>query len=246
MDFSRLASKAVTQPFCLPCMNKLISSKYFIGLVIILSLSVPAAAFATVGVGVGSGKITVQKALVPGGIYELPAVPVLNTGDESSGYEMDIEYLQDQSQLQPPQSWFSFDPGTFSLDPSKVQTVKITLTVPVNAKPGDYFAYVEAHPVKVAVSGVTRINIAAAAKLYFTVAPANIFEGVYYRVLSFFTQYAPWTYIVLALLGFAVLISLFRRFFSFNLGISVRKKEEDSRTPTSVPTPKRKSKRIVE
>lgn len=192
---------------------------------LLVSLIIPAFASATIGVGIGSGKIVVQEAVLPGGIYNLPSVPVLNTGDEPSQYAMDIEYLQGQQQLQPPESWFSFDPATFSLDPSKVQTVKITLSVPVNAKPGDYFAYIETHPVVAEKVGVSRVGIAAAAKLYFTVAPANIFQGMYYRALAFLTQYAPWTYITLGLLGLAVLVTLFRRFFSFNLGISVRKKE---------------------
>ncbi len=189
-----------------------------------LLMCVPLAASATIGVGVGSGKIVVQEAVLPGGIYNLPSVPVLNTGTQSSQYSMDIEYLQGQQQLQPPKSWFSLDPTTFSLDPEHSQVVKITLSVPVNAKPGDYFAYIEAHPIEVGVSGVTRINIAAAAKLYFVVAPANIFQGIYYRALAFLTQYAPWTYIALSLLGLAVLITIFRRFFSFNLGVSVKKK----------------------
>jgi len=103
--------------------------------------------------------------------------------------------------------------------------VKVTLTIPIKARPGNYFAYIEAYPVKTAISGVTRINIAAATKLYFTVAPANIFEGIYYRVLSFITHYAPWTYIIFGLIGLFVLIYLFRRFFNFNLGISISKKE---------------------
>lgn len=206
-------------------MNRVAHWKLIVIPGLLLSLIVPAFAFATVGVGVGSGKIMVQEAMVPGGIYNLPPVPVLNTGNEPSQYGMDIEYLQGQQQLQPPGSWFSFSPGVFHLDPQHSQIVKITVSVPVNAKPGDYFAYIEAHPAKAGVSGVTRINIAAAVKLYFTVAPANIFQGVYYRILAFVTQYAPWTYLTFGLLALVILIALFRRFFSFNFGISVRKKE---------------------
>lgn len=190
-----------------------------------LAVIVPSVTYASVGVGVGTGKIQIQKTLVPGGIYELPTVPVLNTGTQLSNYGMDIEYLQGQQQLQPSKDWFSLSPSTFSISPQKVQSVKITLTIPIKARPGNYFAYIEAYPIKTAVTGVTRINIAAATKLYFTVAPANIFEGIYYRVLSFVTHYAPWTYIIFGLIGLFILIYLFRRFFNFNLGISISKKE---------------------
>ncbi len=200
--------------------------KFFIpGIFFLTAFILPTTAFATVGVGVGLGKITIQKDFVPGGIYTLPSVPVLNTGDQVSRYKVDIEYLQTQQQIKPPQSWFLFSPNTFSLTPQHVQAVKPILTIPVNAKPGNYFAYIEAYPIKAASTGVTRINIAAATKLYFTVAPANIFQGMYYRVLSFITQNAPWTYIVFVLLGLAVLVALFRKYFSFNLGVSVKKKE---------------------
>ncbi len=192
---------------------------------IFLSLIIPTAVFATVGVGVGTGKINIQKELAQGGIYRLPSVPVLNTGNEPSKYGVDIEYLQNQIQLRPSQKWFSFSPKTFFLKPQHVQSVNITLTIPIKTRPGNYFAYIEAYPIKTAVSGVTRINIAAATKLYFTVAPSNIFQGIYYRVLTFVTTNAPWTYVVFALIGIAVLVAIFRRFFSFNLGISVRGKK---------------------
>lgn len=187
-------------------------------------LMLPLVASATVGVGVGSGKIAVQQELMPGGIYNLPPVPVLNTGDQPSKYSVDIEYLQNQPERRPAQKWFVFSPKTFSLNPKGVQSVGITLTIPVKTKPGNYFAYIEAHPVQTNTSGEMRINIAAAAKLYFTIAPANIFEAVYYRTLSFITHYAPWTYIAFGLIVLIILIRLFKRFFKFNVGISIKKK----------------------
>jgi len=192
---------------------------------LVLPLSATATATATVWVGVGSGKITVQQTLMPGGIYNLPPVPVLNTGSQKSTYLMSIEYLQNQPEREPPKAWFAFSPKTFSLKSQGVKSINITLTIPVKTKPGNYFAYIQVHPVQINTSGQTRINIAAAAKLYFTVAPANIFQAIYYRSLSFITQYAPWTYIIFGLIALVILIKLFRRFFSFNIGLSVKKKD---------------------
>jgi hypothetical protein len=195
--------------------------------VAITAIIAPFSSHAAIGVGIGSGKIVLQEAVKPGGVYTLPSVPVLNTGDETSDYAMTIEYLQDQEEFMPSEDWFSFEPATFPLDPKHSQVVNITLSVPVKAKPGGYFAYIEVHPVQVATVGVSRVGIAAAAKLYFTVEPANIFVGVYYRILSLITRYSPWTYIAFALIGIAVLIRLIRKYFSFNIAISTKKKEAE-------------------
>ena len=184
-----------------------------------MTLLIPIVIFARIGVGVGVGKITVDKSLKPGIIYELPTVPVLNTGDEPAEYGMSIEYQQDQPELWPAREWFAFSPDSFSLNPGEVQTVRITLNVPLKVIPGDYFSYLEAHPIKKAEAGVTSIGIAAAAKLYFTVAPANIFQGIYYRFISFWKMYSPWTWVVLGIVLAAIVIVFFRKHFAFQVGI---------------------------
>jgi len=103
----------------------------FIIFLLIAVLLFPLMAFARIGVGVGVGKIEINKPLKPGGIYELPSLPVLNTGDESSDYGVSIEYHQDQPQMKPPQEWFSFEPASFHLEPGQVQNVAIKLNLPV-------------------------------------------------------------------------------------------------------------------
>lgn len=190
----------------------------------------PLFASAAVGVGVGTGKIIVDEPLKPGLIYTLPTLSVLNTGDEAGDYGVSIEYHEGQEAradmgFKPAEGWFTFEPANFHLEPGTSQTVQIRLNLPVNGiRPGQYFAYLEGHPVQATVAGQTRVGIAAAAKLYFTVEPANFIAGVYYRVMSLFALYAPWSYVGLAIVAAGVLIALFRRFFSFNLGISFKKK----------------------
>ena len=199
------------------------TTKFFIFLTLVLIL--PAAVFAKIGVGVGLGKIHLDEPLKAGGIYDLPSLPVLNTGDEPSDYAVGVDYFQDQETrpdmgLRPATEWFHFEPQSFHLEPGKVQTVKITLTLPTkDIKPVNYFAYLEAHPVKKSEAGVTRVNIAAATKLYFTVAPSNIFQGIYYRIASFWVFYAPWTWIVFGIIVVAIAVIYFRKHFSFQIGI---------------------------
>jgi len=173
--------------------------------------------FGRIGVGVGMGKIQMDQPLKAGGIYDLPALPVLNTGDEPGQYEVTVEYHEDIPQMRPAREWFHFTPQSFSLDPGKVQMVNTTLTIPAKTQPGDYFAYLESHPVEKSVSGQTSVGIAAAAKLYFTVAPANIFQGIYYRLISLYSRYYPWDLIVLALIFIAVLFYFIGKRFKFQI-----------------------------
>lgn len=184
------------------------------------ALAFPLAALANIGVGVGLGKVVLDQPLKPGAIYDLPALPVINTGDEPSEYETFIEYQENVPQLRPGRDWVTFTPQRFSLDPGKVQVVTMTLNVPLNAKPGEYFAFLEARPVrKTRTTGGASIGVAAASKFYFTVAPSNIFQAFYYRASSLIARYSPWTYVAAGLILLIVLAAAFKRFFKFELAI---------------------------
>ncbi|MGC9605640.1 MAG: hypothetical protein ABSF56_02705 [Minisyncoccia bacterium] len=176
---------------------------------------------ARIGVGMGSSEIRITDSVKPGGIYKLPTLRIFNTGDETTTYGMDVSYHEDYKQIRPAPGWFTFSPTTFTLDAGKSQDVSITMVVPVKAVPGDYFAFLEGGPVSSNKPGTT-VGVAVAAKLFFTVAPANIFQAALYRISSFFSAYSPWTWIVLGLVLCAVVVYLFRRFFS--LSFAVRKR----------------------
>jgi len=187
-----------------------------------IALFLPVVIFASVGVGVNLGKIEIDEPLKPGASYNFPSIGVLNTGDTAGEYELAVTYHQDQPQLRPEQEWFSFSPSLFNLEAGASQNVTIKLTVPMRVKPGDYFAYLEAHPIMNAEGGGTTIGVAAATKAYFTIAPANIWQAIYYKTASFLTMYAPWTYVVLLIILGAVIIAILKKFFAFQ--INVRKK----------------------
>ncbi len=77
-------------------------------------------------------------------------------------------------------------------------------------------------------AGVTAVGIAAAAKLEFEIAPANQFAAVYYRLLSFWNKYQPWTTVVFAAIAFIVLLKLFNKIFQ--LDISLQKKSSQKKS----------------
>lgn len=195
--------------------------KKFVSLFILAFLFLPFFACARVGVGINTGTIQMPQPLKAGGIYELPEFAIINTGDETSEYKIGVEYYTGQPELLPPRDWFRFEPPTFYLEKGKGQTIKTKIVVPLKAKPGDYFAYVEGRPLaRDIVTGGVTIGVAAATKLYFTVAPANIFLAIYHRAAAIFNVYYPWSLIVLIILGLAVFIVIFKKFFKFQIGVS--------------------------
>jgi len=192
-----------------------------LGLILIL----PVLVLAKIGVGVGIGRIQVDQPLKSGLIYSLPTFIVVNTGDEPSEYGVQVVYHENQKELRPAKEWFKFEPSQFHLEAGQTQQVRIKLTLPIRgAQPGDYFAFLQGRPIIKTEGGMTNVGIAAATKLYFTVAPANFLVGIYYRLASLFKLYSPWSYVISAIFIAALLLVLIRRFFSFNFGISFKKK----------------------
>ncbi len=198
----------------------------FLSLFLVLLFFIfPIKSEARIGVGVGTGKIVVDEKLKSGVIYQLPAITVINTGDEESDYALEIAYHQNQPELLPSKEWFVFKPELFHLTPGAVQVVTVSLNLPLKTIPGNYFSYVEAHPVKKSETGSMSVSIAAASKLYFTVLPSNIFEGLYYRTISLWLKYSPWSNILAAtILTFGVILFI-KRFFKIN--IEVKKKNQN-------------------
>jgi len=180
---------------------------------------------AKIGVGMGAGEIRVTEDIKPGGIYELPSLRVFNTGDEVTAYGMNVAYHQDNPENRPAKAWFSFQPSTFTLEPGQSEEIFISMTVPVKALPGDYFAFLESGPV-LAESEGTSVGVAVATKLYFKVVPANIWQAILYRTSAFMQTYAPWTWIVFGIGSFIALVFFFSRFFSLNISFKPKRKED--------------------
>ena len=95
--------------------------KIVIVFLISLTALAPVVALAKVGVGVGLGKVNIDESLKPGGIYKLPTLPVLNTGDEAGDYEVEVTYLTDQPELRPAADWFTSRPNQFHLPAARPQ-----------------------------------------------------------------------------------------------------------------------------
>jgi hypothetical protein len=132
---------------------------------------------------------------------------VLNTGDEPGTYTLEVTYLQGQPELRPRGEWVSFSPASFKLEPKQSQSVAITLHLPLDAEPGDYFCFLEAHPVM--EGGGFRIGVAAATKLYFSVKPSNIVAAIVHRFSSGLARTAPASYIIIiAALAIAAVLVL--------------------------------------
>lgn len=193
---------------------------------LLTSLVLPMKLFAKIGVAVGTGKIQMDGKLKPGAVHVLPSINVTNKGDEGSEFEVLVQYHSNIPERSPEREWFSFSPESFWLDAEKAQLVEVKLELPIKTEPGDYFCYLEARPIdkSVEASGA-RIGVAAATKLNFSVAPANIFQGILYKLSSYWKHYAPWSYILALVVVLSVLVLLARKFFAFDFGIQFKKKK---------------------
>jgi hypothetical protein len=183
---------------------------------IVGALAVPA--IADTGVGVDLAEINVDEILAAGNVYNLPAVGVVNTGDRTADYELAITYMSEQEEMTPPADWFQFDPQRFSLERGASRKISISLRVPQNASPGQYFALIEAHPV-LESSDATTIGIAAATKLRFSVSKD---VPVLSAIAKFFRDHAPYSYIGLGLILAVIVVVVLRRFFRFRFGVERR------------------------
>ena len=184
-------------------------------------------AFAKIGVGVGLGKIQIDEALSPGGIYNLPSLPVLNTGDEDGDYEVEVTYLSEQEEMQPAGEWFAFSPQSFPLTAGSSQTVDIVLTLPVDVRPGNYFAFLEAHPVAKG-EGVT-IGVAAATKLNFTIEPKGVLGAAIERIRSLIEANRPVAYALGGITALLIVYSLGKRHLDVKVGLKKPEKEKEEK-----------------
>jgi hypothetical protein len=178
------------------------------------------ASFANAGVGVMPGIIKVDQPLKPGGQYRLSSLQVVNTGNESTDYLVGVTTLGKQSELQPPEDFILFDPSEpFKLDAGANKVISISLSLPVNAKPGDYLAYIEAHPVSNA-SGGTSIGVSAATKLYFTIVPTSTVAAIMNSISNFLDREAPWSYVIPGAIVLGFLVYYMSRKLKFELKLT--------------------------
>lgn len=177
---------------------------------------------AQLGVGITPGIVRVDEPLLPGGSYNLPSVQVINTGNESSDYGVALASVADQEELQPSADFIILSPTSFHLEPGANQVVSLSLAIPLKAKPGDYLAYIEAHPVATGTGGGMQIGVAAATKVYFTVKPANTFVAITNSIANFFTRNTPVSYIVLGAIVLGLLVFFLRRRIRVDIRIARR------------------------
>lgn len=197
-------------------------------------------ALAGLGVGVGLGSIKVNDVLRPGGIYQLPAVPVVNTGDVSGFYHLQaslpVEYLDqfnNQEKIRREnliKDWIHFDKNNFYLKPSQTEAVGVSLHLPFDAPVGEYSVYLEASTKgqEMLSSGVI-IGPAAATRLLFRVGSASGILGAFkQRVSTFWNFYQPWTTVLTVGFDLFLVLVLLRTIFSFSFQIKTKQKVDKS------------------
>jgi len=170
-----------------------------------------------VGVGVGLGIVNIREPLSPGGIYQLPDLPVINTGEVAGTYQVRANIMSGPAPRSFSEVGFRFSPQAFYLEPDQSQLVKTTLTLPLNTLDGDYLFYLEASRVQNPEKGVA-IGPAAATKLYFSVKSGTVLGAVRNRIITFILT-RPEIYLLLAALLLLNAGLILRRHYRFHFDI---------------------------
>lgn len=179
-----------------------------------LCLIHPAATRADRGVRLDAGRIAIDEPLSPGQTYHLPTIGVSDPGDEGASYTMQVEVLNGARAPDP--SWFEFDHGSFDLQPGQTQPVAITMRIPTSAEPGDYTALLAAQ-IGSRSSGGVGVGAAAAARLTFTVRPANELAALWNVLGSWYAENRPWVAPLAAVLTIVLAGWFVRRHLSVDI-----------------------------
>lgn len=172
-------------------------------------------ALASKGAAIDVGRIDIEQALTPGGSYILPTIGVRNPGTERTRYTMVANALEDPEREAPPAEWFRFDPEELTLSPGETRPVRARIVLPTGADPGDYVALVGAQIV--AGGGGAQVGAAAAARTTFRVEPASTLEAWWLKTKAFFSDHAPWSYVIPLVVFLALVASRVRRRFEFRV-----------------------------
>ena len=177
----------------------------------LLVVAIATPAFASLGVGTDTGRITVDKPLLAGGSYPLTQFGIFNAGDTAYGYKMQIAPSNRKGMIAP-DSWFTFTPSAFFLQPKQSSVVHTVLHVSLDATPGVYSVQLQGTP-KLLTSTTPggHLNVGAGPILTFTVVQPNPWQRIYFT----FMNHMPWSgiavIVVLILIVLGVWFALRRR-----------------------------------
>lgn len=203
------------------------SKKFFLILSLLLfGVNLTSEAKAGIGVGVGLGQIKVNEVLIPGGIYNLPEIPVINTGDEKTNYAMAIAEVSGHEWKNPKKSWFAFRPQKFALEPEQSLMVRPQISLSLETPPGSYFAFIEAQALP-ETEGPVVLGPAAATKLYFSVGPSpGILGAVRQRFFSYYAEHSGGLYLLPAALCLLLACLILKRRFELKLKVQPRRQPQ--------------------
>jgi hypothetical protein len=128
---------------------------------------------AQASVGIGTALLKPTTAIEVGRHYVFSPLAVINDGDHTGDFEISVTFNESQQQHKPEPNWLEFSEQKFALEPGRSKLVAVTLHVPSDAQPGEYFAYIEAAARSTEAEAVTSVSAVSASKLSFEVAPAS-------------------------------------------------------------------------
>jgi hypothetical protein len=193
-------------------------TRFFITSIVLAAVAVGVgtpSALASKGVAIDLGRVEIQQKLTPGGSYRLPVMGVRNPGTETTSYELKASPLLLKGRDAPSESWFRFSPARLTLKPKETRAVKVRIDLPTRADPGNYVALVG--PQIVTNGSGAQVGAAAASRVTFSVEPATTLGAYWLKLKTFFSDHAPWSYVVPLVFLLALLAYRIRSRFAFRI-----------------------------
>jgi len=141
---------------------------------VLIFVAAPAAAYASVGVGVQAAPVQLAGGAHPGGTYALPPVYVVNTGSQAESVAIRIERISRGAGRTVPRSWIRVSGLPPTLEHGQSARIPLSLVVPTDARPGQYFSDVVVTGSAALIAGGAHLGVAAATDLEFRVVPGVV------------------------------------------------------------------------
>jgi hypothetical protein len=175
---------------------------------------------------IAPSKVQVNDMLKQGQEVSLPPLSVGMPGNSPATIEINVLHVGAPPELMPSESWFRFEPQRFETQPGKNAIVQVHLTLPREAKPGDYKALLQAKAVRdpaAPTQGGVGISGAVASTVLFSVADVDFYP--WDPVVNFFRERAPFSYVGAALLAGSLAVALFQSRYGVDFDFRLRRKQ---------------------
>jgi hypothetical protein len=189
----------------------------------ILLFLIPSLVLANPGLKIDNDKIIIKEPLQAGEIYKSSSVLISNNGGQEAHYHLTVNHDDVQQEIKLEEEWLNFSANNFDLKPNQEKEVVIFLNLPIRIKAGNYFTLIDVYPID--MKGDVYLDKSESIRFYFSVTEVNLFQGIYYKVITFFTEYSPASYIIAIISLIMISLWILSKKFRLKIRLAIKNKK---------------------